>query len=200
MPINSIQRQGGGMPKIGQLRKGAIKATNAPGRNLSYFRFVSNFPEVVQAFEAEYGKEPARLEAIIPAQLNEAWDYWMECWKGGGLVRRCDQNSIVLKLVDGRYQVGQFPCWCAANPNAKKEDLCNEAGRLKLFLPKLGRWGYVELVTGAWWDITEITRCLQDIENRAGTLIGMPIILERVQKEVSHATPEGKRTRNKQWV
>jgi hypothetical protein len=66
---------------------------------------------------------------------------------------------------------------------------------LQIVLPKLGELGYFEVETHSKWDIIGLTEQLLAIEISAGSLIGIPFLLERGARELSYPLPDGKRGR-----
>ena len=79
MPIKNLTNRQPQFPEIGQLRKGAKKKGKQIGRDLDYFRFTSDIPEVQAAFEAEYNGEPRLVNVFLPFMyLDENWQAWQE--------------------------------------------------------------------------------------------------------------------------
>jgi hypothetical protein len=72
---------------------------------------------------------------------------------------------------------------------------CKQVGRLQIVLPKLGELGYFEVETHSKWDIIGLTEQLLAVETSAGSLIGIPFLLERGSRELSYPLPDGTRKR-----
>ena len=185
-------------PVLGKLHKGALKSENTPGRDLEYFRFATERPEVRQAFEMAYGAQPVTLQVFLPyPQVEENFDAWKEHWRGGGLMHRCDGETAVLWLgPDGKYHTEPRPC-----PGE-----CQIVGRLTLLLPemiKAGFVGYIVLETHSIHDIRAIQGALLAVaQARAGDergLRGIEFTLRRVPEKISTPSRNG-RVRREKWL
>lgn len=191
-------------PELGQLRKGAAKSGNRPGADLQYFRFTSSRPEVQAAFEAALGKEPRRVECLLPYRtVEECFDPWREAWSAGSLVHRCDGEHVVRERVAGGY-VDYPPGQGPACPGG-----CKPMGRLRLILPDLlqaGYVGHVTLLTTSINDIAGLLASLHDLwESRAHHPLGLKGVLMVLWREpVMISTPasegNGKRVRREKWL
>lgn len=195
-------------PRLGKLRKGAPRPENGnmPGRELSYFRFVSPDPNVTAAFERRIGKEPRRLTVFLPyITPDENFSSWCEVWGANGLVHRCDGVNAFIWLDGNVYKRGSIPC-----PGGHRDDdpLKDAVGRLDVVIPELieeGFVGYVTLETGGKNDLLEITRVLRMTYEQCDPtngLRGVPFVLSRVEEEVSapgFGRQEGKRSKVKKW-
>ena len=186
-------------PRIGKLRKGGPRPKDgrAPGRELSYFRFTSDNPKVVAAFQQTYKDEPQEIDVYLPyRKIRDAFSTWKEEWRAGGLVHRCDGETCTVWLTEkGTYSRKPKPC-----PGG-----CKEVGRLSVVIPALlraGFVGYVTMETGSLHDIISIQSSLLATVEHRGTedLRGIGFVLRRVQREISTPTAEGKRVRRKKWM
>src|SRR5689334_7953540 len=90
-------------PMIGRLYKGSPQHQNEKGkmvmgRDLEYFRFESDYPEVKAAFDTLYGAEPRVLRVRLPfATVDKNFDCWQEAREGTGhLMHRCDGETCTL--------------------------------------------------------------------------------------------------------
>jgi len=193
-------------PQLGRLRKGGAKqiknGKEIYGKDLTYFRFTSERPEIVKAFHDAYGEQPAALHIYLPyARLEDNFEAWRELWVKGGMRHRCDGETCVDWLgPDGKYHHEPIPC-----PGG-----CDEVGRLTVILPELiraGYVGYVTLQTGSINDIQSITASLLAVaearqDNPLG-LRGIEFILRRHPGMVS--TPgwgddKASRQRVEKWL
>ena len=102
MPIKHLQAERpAAFPCIGKLRKGGAKQTNqngkeVMGRDLDHFRFTSEDQDALTAFAAYYGAEPKAINVYLPfATADENFAAWLEEYRAGGLVRRCDGETCV---------------------------------------------------------------------------------------------------------
>jgi hypothetical protein len=192
-------------PRIGKLVKGA-EATRDPrgnvikiGADLSYFRFVSERPEVITAFREAYGEAPTLINAYLPhATVEAAFSCWKERWASGGLVHRCDGETMTIWLgTDAKYHRESRPC----------DGKCDEVGRLTILIPELvraGFVGYVVLETHGINDLLSIQASLMAAwETRAGNplgLRGIQWVIRRVKEKISTPMANGKRARRDKWL
>ncbi len=191
-------------PTIGRLRKGGPAPTKdgkitKPGPDLQYFRFTSEQPEVVAAFMDAYGGTPALVRAYLPyPDVETNFSCWKEKWVAGGLVHRCDGQSMTIWLgQDGKYQRGAKAC----------DGGCDEVGRLALIIPELvraGYVGYVTLETHGLNDMLSIQASLMAAwASRAGNPLGLRGIewnVRRVKEKISTPGENGKRVRRDKWL
>ena len=136
---------------IGVLRKGGPKeSARKPGEELEHWRFTSDNPDVMQAFEDAFGKEPKVLKGVFLAggeTVKDVFDPWCEQWGGGGagqgtLQHRCDGEICVLwrdsdgNMISDPDQLQQHPC----------PGKCAWVGRLSVIIPELWEAGHVGVV------------------------------------------------------
>jgi len=196
MPIKGLTNQAPQFPMIGELRKGAPKPEqgNAPGKDLTYFRFTSDVPEALEAFEAAYDGEPRLINAFLPFRyVDENWEAWQEAWVAGGLKHRCDGEYVVrIQDDDGAYtdpEPGTVKC-----PGG-----CKPSGRLKVIIPELRRLAYVLVLTTSKWDIHNLDSQLRALYEIKQDLRGIPLQLRRRPQKKS--MPQGKkRVRREMWL
>ena len=192
-------------PRIGKLRKGgeAVRDNNGNvtrmGKDLEYFRFTSERPEAQAAFEEAYGENPALVTAYLPYATAEAnFACWKEKWKAGGLVHRCDGETMTIWMgPEGQYHREPKPC----------DGGCDEVGRLSLIIPELvkaGFVGYVTLETHGINDLLSIqASLLAAFDARGGNPLGLRGILwslRRVKEKISTPMGNGKRARRDKWL
>ena len=188
MPIKSLARTQGRLPEVGVLRKGAPKPERGPGRDLDYFRFTSERPEIEARFRKAYGEQPTMLRGLylMAPEPETVFDCWQEAWGAGSLKHRCDGEYVVRHQVNGRYvdpEYGKVSC-----PGG-----CARVGRLTLLLPDLGQMATVCLQTSSIWDILHIQEQLEALyglaqmmpDHKSGSLLGIPICVRRDSKQVS---------------
>jgi len=196
MAIKGLGKQRGSraraIPTIGKLRKGGKKGPRQPGKDLDYFRFTSERPEVVAAFGEAFDEEPREVKAYLTGKSAvENFDPWKEQWDGGGrLLHRCDGEFCVLwrgedgKMIEDPERALQHPC----------PGKCKETGRLSLIIPEL--WeadcvGLVTLETHSKYDIVHINTVLAEIEEQATEhdLRGIEFVIWREAVVVSAPKP-----------
>ena len=197
-------------PRLGKIRKGGERPENgkAPGADLDHFRFVSENPAIVQAFEDAYGKEPRTIQVYIPyATPDEAFPTWAEIWGATGLLHRCDGKTMTVWQENGKYITGEKPC---AGGHKDNDYLRDAVGRLDLIIPELieaGFVGYVTLETHGKNDILAILQTLHAVyEARSNNELGLRGVLfnlRRVQESIStpgFGNQAGKRSRVNKWL
>jgi hypothetical protein len=206
VPIKGLtDRVEAAFPRIGKLRKGAAAPRNQAGqvvgvgKDQEFFRFTSERPEVIAAFEEAYGAQPALVSVYLPyADVERNFACWKEKWTAGGLVHRCDGETMTVWLdTAGKYQ--RTPRHCDGG--------CDEVGRLTVIIPELvraGFVGYVVLETHGINDVLSIQASLMAAwETRAGNPLGLRGIqwaLRRVKEKISTPMPNGKRARRDKWL
>lgn len=193
------------LPVLGQLRKGEPRPESGdrPGRDTDHFRFTSRAPEVAAAFKEAYGSAPQALPVYLPyPRVNENFQTWQEEWVRGGLVHRCDGETVSLwfdpkRLVYVRSpRVDGKPMPCPRG--------CSPTGRLYVVLPGLvvaGHVGLVLLTTGSVHDILAIHGGLISVAQR-NDLTGVGFTLRRTETEITavqQVQGERKRVRRPYW-
>lgn len=195
MPIKHLQAERpAAFPCIGKLRKGGAKQTNANGKqvmgkDLDHFRFTTDDADAATAFAAYYGNEPKAIKCYLPyATADENFQAWMEEYRAGGLVRRCDGETCVFhRDAQGRAITVPTPC--------TKQCGCKQVGRLAIIVPELVRLAYVTVETHSVYDIIQLTENLQAAQALRGDLRGIPFVLSRREREISTPTGDGGRAR-----
>jgi hypothetical protein len=205
MPIKSLTTRQARFPLLGKIRKGGEKKENPKrpgtlisGDDLEYFRIDSDIQGINEKFTAIYGKEPKQLDCLLPfPYTDQVFPCWMEDWGATGLVSRCDEEKQHIYQQAGKMiATNPIPCKRQQNPDGSYSGCkCKQVGRLQIVLPKLGELGYFEVETHSKWDIIGLTEQLLAIETSAGSLIGIPFLLERGSRELSYPLPDGKRAR-----
>ena len=205
MPIKSLTTRQARFPLLGKIRKGGEKKENPKrpgtlisGDDLEHFRVDSDIQGINEKFTAIYGKEPKQLDCLLPfPYTDQVFPCWMEEWGATGLVSRCDEERQVIYQQAGKMiATNPIPCKRQQNPDGSYSGCkCKQVGRLQVVLPKLGELGYFEVETHSKWDIIGLTEQLLAIETSAGSLIGIPFLLERGTRELSYPLPDGKRGR-----
>lgn len=193
MPIKDLQNATRhALQSLGKLRKGGEKGPNGFGADLTYFRFVTDDPDVAAAWGRALPGEVDTLRVFMAySEPGETFESWKEEWGKGVLKHRCNGEFCVKwRNADGSYTVDQrmeqrHPC-----PGG-----CREVGRLAVIVPELllaGFSGLVTLETHSVNDIVHIQRVLDDTNRRAGGagLDGIEFVLSRQQERIS--TPDGR--------
>ena len=204
-------------PRLGKLRKGGemVEKVNKSGvkvkvmgPDLDHFRFTSDSPEIVNAFEEVYGKDPKSIVVYLPyASEEENFPTWCEVWGSSGLVHRCDGENMTIWLEGDHYVKGSKPCMGGHKDN---DPLKDGIGRLNVIIPELIQAGYVGYVTvesHSKNDIISImsvlSEALQSRGNNPLGLRGIPFNLRRVQENISMpgwGDRKGQRSRTDKWL
>lgn len=217
MPIAGLtDQQERRIPKLGQWRKGAPKTSpKKPGQDLTYFRLVTEIPDIEAWFAENYDEEPRTFHVRLPyPTIRENFPNWHEEWVAGGLKHRCDSKTMILWQDDsGFFREEPKPCPYAALPKGHPDRKCSPSGILYVVfheLLDLGYWGYFEVITGSIWDCLELDGNLRDIEDTAmqvGMITGKPItlqhipcVLTREPRKISTPRPGGQRARAEKWL
>jgi len=216
MPIKHLTNQPVSFPEIGRLHKGGKKTDpKRPGPDLTYFRManISDDDDVETAFAAVYGPEPRIVNVLLPFRtVDENWDAWQEEYVAGGLVHRCDGETMVRwRLPNGDYSNEPRPCPYATGDKVRTAERpgCVPEGRLRIVIPELKRLAYVTVSTHSKNDIAHLDSQLRALPAR--DLRGIPLILYRRPYKIS--TPEtypkdhpqagqrtGRRVRRVKWL
>lgn len=186
-------------PFLGKLRKGGEKQDGKVGRELKYWRFTSENPDVVRAFHEAYGDQPVALSVYLPySDVLTNWATWKEAWKSGGLEHRCDGEVCqIWRTQQGTYSREPKPC-----PGG-----CKDVGRLVVWLPELIKAGYVGFVTmetHSNHDLRKITGTLNAVaQSRANDpqgLQGIEFTLRRKKEMISTPDGRGGRATREKWL
>jgi hypothetical protein len=196
MPIKGLTTRAAGFPEIGHIRKGAPKGENRPGKDLDYFRVEFNDTDTNSPtrFKEIYGNEPRAIRIMLPYDdIDQCFDAWREAYSAGQLLHRCDGEVV-------HYPPSERGQPCLLKDHQDKKRRCKPVGRLRVILPELARLGYMTVHTTSVYDLKNISANLAAIKQLAGRLTGIPMVLRRVEKEISTPTKEGKRKRYKKWL
>jgi Recombination directionality factor-like len=179
MPIKGLTDREARFPRLGILRKGGEKTEKRPGQDLDYFRMDADI-DILNVFQQHYGNQPRQINIMLPYQRTEqCFPSWMEEWASGSLVRRCDGESISIKLNEDKKTYSRKPSPCMQQCG------CKAVGRLIVVIPELQRLGFIEVQTHSKWDILGLTENLVAVEQASGDLRGIPFVLSRKAREVS---------------
>lgn len=192
MPIVGLTDQAPSFPEIGHIRKGAPKGDNRPGKDLDYFRVEFNDTDANSEtrFKELYGDKPRAIRVMLPYDdIDLFFDAWHEKYTAGKLEHRCD-GEIVHYPPSERGQ----PCTIKNHADAKQR--CKPVGRLRVIVEGLDRLGYLTVHTTSKYDLLNLSKNLAAIKQFFGRLTGIPLVLRRVEKNIS--TPTGKRY--KKWL
>ena len=201
MAIKGLTDRGATFPRIGELRKGDAKPDKGIGRDLDYFRFTSDDAAALEAFKAAYGEQPRSIRCYLPYPTPEQnFGAWMEEWQAGGLIRRCNGESIEISRAANSSGYNKTPQPCL-KANGKPCG-CKQVGRLMVIIPELRRFAYVVALTSSINDIIEIHANLTAAMQIRGDLRGVPFILSRKPREISTPDPKDptKRVRREKWL
>lgn len=206
MAIKGLTDQGKkSFPRLGVIRKGAPKEKyldakgkekSKIGRDLTFFRFDSPDEKANKAFTESYGKEPRMIHAVLPYRTpEENFQTCKEAHLAGGILHRCDgEMTSLIRKKDGK--VSTVPEKCPGG--------CKEVGRLMIIIPEMlksiHRLAYVTVLTSSKNDLVELTANLEAIYSLRGSLQTIPLVLRRVEREIScpdEKSPSGRAKRKK---
>lgn len=205
MPITDLRKRG--LTTIAHLRKGEASGENEIGRDLDYFRFDPEGDEeqaerIRRRFYDAYPNQPREIHCFLASSnLDEAWEHWYEAYVSGGLVRRCDGDTIVLEREAGESAYSDEP-----RPCQKPGCDCYESptGRLHVIIPELSEFGDVVVHTGSIHDIANITEYLQRIVEIAEHIripaSWIPLVLRRRPMKITRPDPKHGRVRQTSWL
>jgi hypothetical protein len=210
MAIKGLTDQAASFAEIGTLRKGGKKVDEKkPGPDLKeYLRFVTHDQAAANAFTAAFGDEGGascqakEIEFYLPfATVEENLEAWREQYGAGGLIHRCDGETCTMWRDDRGIVHLNEPVPCPTpTPEQRKAGGCKQVARLKIIILELKRFAFVTLTTTSIYDIIALHRNLLAIQMINGTLRNVPLILRRVEKEISTPGADGKRARYKKWL
>ena len=200
MPIRGLTDRGMALSRLGIIRKGGPKPANGnrPGPDLTYFRLVTDYPEVAKAFTAAFGEQPKRVNVVFVFDtVEDVFEAWREHWVAGGLKHRCDGETMVLWQDEkGQYRHERRPCPDVGKP--EKDRRCKVVGRLSAVIPELERIATVTILTTSKHDLMSLQQSLEAAQFvQGGKLRGIPFVLTRREREVSTPGEDGKRARRK---
>lgn len=209
MPIKNFrpagERERPMLPEIGRLRKGEPKGQSKFPKEIDYFRFTSEEPELVTKFHDVYGAEPREIDCIAAYDtVDETFQTWNEAYTKTEFIRRCDGWNIDKEF----NQETKFVESWSHLPDEQKPPChglrgscdCSPRGLLSLVLPQLGRLGAVIVPTGSKHDINNVLNSLRYLYelsySRGGALRSIPLRLIRSPKEVRtpHINKSGNRS------
>jgi len=216
MPIKGMTNRDLAFPTIGQIRKGSKKTSNAPGRDLTYFRVVFDEleKESERVFNLYYDNEPRSIRIILPFNdIDRVWDAWLEAYTAGRMVARSD-GEFVQFATDGitgeiivkngvSIATGQpvpHPADNIAGYDYKDRPIeYKHHGRLKVIIPELERAAYLTVITTGKWDVANMDAELRGFHAlNNGQIAGIPLIILRKPEE-KPVTINGKRVRKIFW-
>lgn len=216
MPIVGVTNRGEQFPEIGQIRKGAPKTENAPGRDLTYFRVEidERETETIATFNRVFGSQPQELRVMLAFNdIDRVWDAWYEAYTAGRLVARADGEFYTYKVdvKTGEVLTKGEPIpftkddvvgtWFNKAKNREEPIRCKPVGRLRVVIPDLRRLAYLTVMTTSIHDIINLSGQIQALAMfNQGRIAGIPLILKRRPKEISCPKPDGSRARYTKWM
>jgi len=204
--IKGLTDRPAAFPSVGILRKGEKKVKeNAPGKDLTFFRFVTDDDLAAKMFAEAYPDEEAlrNINIFLPFKTtDENMDSWIEKWVASSLVYRSDGETVVL----WRKERGGFSTELKPDPkpavgeDGKRADGSSQVGRLSVIIPDLGRFATVTIMTTSKNDILNLTRQLRGYEALLGDLRGTPFVIRRRPHMISTPAQNGKRARRESYL
>jgi hypothetical protein len=208
-------------PEAGTIRKGAPKPQGKPGADLNdRFRVVVSpgMDDIRDAFLKVYQTEtPTRIRAMIPfPKVSDAWAWQNEAYQAGRMVAQAvdDRFLVYRDPLTGVYEVRDGEPFMAYTPgqhivyerDGKRFDLpMKPSGRLRLWLPELGRMVFFTLKTTSFYDCQNISQNLAAVQGIAdalnhGNAAGIPLWIYRKKQSITWNKPDGTATRIDKWL
>mgnify|MGYP000859080493 CR=1 FL=1 len=217
-------------PVVGTIRKGGAKrpgkdrngnAIEIVGQDLQdKFRvvFAPGAEDLREAWMKVYGTDqPTRIRAMVCfPSVWQAWEYYNEAYTAGRMVARADNEKFIVlrNPLTGEYIVRAGEPFRAYTPgqkityekNGREFSLpMKSSGRLRVFIPELGRMVMLELKTTSFYDCQNITNQLAAIQAVAaalngGNAAGVPFYLYRKEQSITWNKPDGSASRVSKWL
>jgi len=216
-------------PEVGVIRKGGQKQKRVVdgreietvGKDLSDRFRVTFYPgteDMAARFFSVYDTfTPHHIRAMIP--FRSVWDAWSranEAYNFGRLIARADDDRFITLRdpLTGEYIVRNGE---PHRPYTPGESIDYErkgkqyrlklrpTGRLRLFLPEIGRLVTFTLKTTSFYDCLNIEQHLGALQAIAdalngGNAAGIPIYVYRAEREVTWNRPDGSAQRVPKWL
>lgn len=202
MPIQGLTTRDGSFFELGIIRKGGAKTdSHKPGPDLDFFRFVSADRQAMDAFKKVFGDQPREIDFVVPfPTLEENFEAWREAYVASGLSHRCDGVTCVAWRDErGKMQFTPKPCPTPTDEQ-RKNGGCKQVCRMKIIIPALKRFAFITVTSTSIYDIISLHQQLLGVQlANDGNLRGVPLILRRVQREISTPSKDG-RARRKKWL
>ena len=202
MPITDLTARMPETPKLvrfGKIRKGAERpqSGNRPGKDLDHFRITLEpaYAHLAEVIGEELGPEPRDIPLVFVGEtVDEVFPTWFEAWLASGLQHRCDGVTQAHGVTDtGKYADG-IPCERGESDLSDPSSFacgCTRRGKLHVALPFLwgiqGEYGQFVLETGSIHDIIEVHHRLSTMHKLFGTLMMVPAILGRQERQISYS-------------
>lgn len=213
MAIKGLTDRGLAFPEIGQIRKGAPKQKNAPGKDLTYFRveFAKGEDEAAELFAAAYPEEPREINIMLPFdEIDRQWEAYLEGYTAGRLVARSDgekflywsdSESMKPKVINGEPYTPYKKDMVVGKDYKGKPVYCKPNGRLRVIVPELKRAACMLVLTTSINDIVNLSDQLRAIQiMNGGRLSGVPMVLKRRPKQISVPKEDGSRVRMPKYM
>lgn len=193
------------LPRLGKLRKGGEKTPKGYGPDLDHFRFTSDNPAVLAAWQAAFPTPPRELTVYLPyATAVENFSTWVELWSASGLEHRCDGEMMTIWREGDKMMRGSKKCTGGHDGDDPRKDA---VGRLEFVVPQLlqaGHVGTVVLETHSINDIVFIAGLLTGVEARnSHGLCGIAFRLYRQKESISvpgFGDRQGQRQKMDKWL
>ena len=218
-------------PCIGQIRLGLPKTKEGyvgkdlnekmrvvfhSGNRASADIFLKNNPGA----RAEEGKPILvdRIRAMFSfSRIDQSWTWYNEAHSAGRMIARADHDHYITLRdgANGAYLIQDGEPYKKFTPGdvveytdgrGKKQTIkLKPAGRLRLFLPELGRFVSMEMKTTGFYHCSNIQNNLMAIQAVAdalngGNVAGIPFYIYRQPSEVTWNKPDGSAARVTKWL
>jgi hypothetical protein len=205
--LSSIRR----LPRLGKIRLG-IKKKTAEGKEypveVDYFVFdpqtVSELENknLTDSFHKLFGEKPKQLRIMIPLPETEA--FFPQYYKRyGGKVLKCKGDGLEAECISEDFStglekigLGEFGIKVKCKGQEcgyYKEKKCTESASISFLIPELPGAGVWQITTGSFHSIVSLNSSLDMIRAVCGRFHMIPLILERIEQDITH---EGKTSKH----
>lgn len=205
MPIKGLSEQKR-LPRLGKIRLGVKVTKNKQGKECAPYPRATDYFVCPDEVMKVYGKEPQKLDIIIPVEDEEMWanQYYRQYSRTRGLV--CKGDGVTCRrMVDigtgdkATRETTQIvwkeglPCEGRACPDyqAKK---CQEVMNLQFMLPKVPGLGIWQIDTGSINSIRNINNMAAMIRATCDRISWIPLVLILEPTEVTNPDDGKKKT------
>jgi hypothetical protein len=191
------------LPRIGKIHLGKKEISKRTGGEYPVATPYFVCPPEVQDV---YGKEPRKLDVIIPLEDEEIWasQYYRQYSRTRGLVckgdgatcrRMIDAKTGLIAGKDTKEAVWQEGCECKGRDcEDYKGKACQEVMNLQFLLPKVLGLGIWQIDTGSIHSIMNINNCATMIRAMCGRVAWIPLTLTLEPQEVNNPDDGKKKT------
>jgi hypothetical protein len=191
------------LPRVGKIHLGVKRVSPRTGHD---YPVATPFFVVPPEVEKVYGKEPKKLDVIIPVEDDEQWcsQYYrmysnvrgLVC-KGDGVACRrmvdIDTGAVANRVTTTVKWEEGLPCEGRDCPHYK-DNACQEVMNLQVILPKVAGLGIWQIDTGSINSIRNINNCAAMVRAICDRVAWVPLTLTLEPTEVVNPDDGKKKT------